>query len=211
MSKLARISVVASWLLYAAVPSAGAVESASGTVALTLDDRVTRDFSFRAVNRDDGTTVGDLTFTDPAATPGLDPDDPGKEPVRGLSVAVQIDCLVVGKNQALLSGVVVKASFPDAVGQRALLRVEDGDGLRIPDGITWGLYGNPKRTWTPADAELKDDRGWSLTWTATDAERRDDPGVKIVRDPVIGCDSFPLVSYVLFDVEPGRGEIDVTP
>ena len=78
-----------------------------------------------------------------------------------------------------------------------------------PDRIAWGIYGNQKRGWTPGDAELKEDRGWSMTWTATDAERKDDVGIAIEREPVADCGSLPLAAYAFVDVDPRSGEIEV--
>jgi hypothetical protein len=207
----ARVSVALLALALATVPASAIASSVAGEVRLTLDDRVTREFTFRAVGRDDGSATGDFVFTDPEALPGVDPDDPGKEPERGLSFAASIDCLVVEKNVGVMSGVIEKSTFPESVGQRVLLTVEDGGGARIPDGLTWGIYDNTRRDWIPADAELKDDRGWFLTWHATDAERRDDVGFDIVRDPVVGCDTFPLFAYEVFDVREGEGKIEVVP
>lgn len=216
MKRLASCSVMAVLTLCVAAPAAlAAGSSASGGVAVTLGDKVTREIKFHAENVDDRTTKGEMVFTDPAATPGFDPEDPdrSKDQVRGLEIGVAFDCLVVRDNQAVMSGVVVRSDFADAVGERVLLTVEDNalSREREPDRVGWGIYGNHKRDWTPADAELKEDRGWSLTWIATDAERKDDVGVKIDRDPVIGCDSFPLASYALVDVQPRDGDIQVTP
>jgi hypothetical protein len=189
--------------------------SAHGNIDFAGADGVVRSFHFNAKIDNQGNTDGDLTFVDPSATPAVDPDDPGGPTSQGVSLHVIFDCLIVGGNRAVMGGPVVDATFTELVGQRFLLTVEDnGEGNHPPpDRISWGLYANQGPTWTPSDAELESDDGASLTWLATDAERNDDVGVLTGFPTTVGqqvhCDSFPLSSYSLLDLDHHDGNIQV--
>src|SRR5262245_2862938 len=181
--------------------------SAHGNVQVSVGDDVTRDVKFNVNTEEDGTIKGDITLTDPSATADVDPDNPDasgdKSP--GLSVQVEADCLVVNENRAAMSGVIVDSNDPTRIGQLVLLTVEDnGEGTKAaePDRLTWGVYEDLTRSWTPSDAELPGDTGASLTWIATDAERTDDVGIPSNRSQVVDCNSLPLSSYALVAVQP---------
>jgi hypothetical protein len=113
-----------------------------------------------------------------------------------------------------MSGIVTEATFGNYNGQRVLLVVEDsGEGIdpSEPDKFTWGVYSAATQSWIPVDAEREDDTGASLTWIATDAEREDDAGVPSNKNAIISCQSFPVSSYSLVDVNHGDGNIQVKP
>src|SRR5262249_8844100 len=117
------------------------------------------------------------------------------------------------QNRAAMSGLVRDANVTGYVGLRILLTVEDGgEGQNAePDKFTWGAYGSNRINWTPADADLKDDDGWSPTWIANDFDGPDDRGVPITRDNEVNCRAFPLSVYTLIDLPQGSGNIQVRP
>ena len=165
-----------------------------------------------------GDTSGRLIYGGAAEIPDQDVDGEGG-PASGGQVAdvhytAQFDCLEVRGGRAVMSGVVTGSTLPAYIGQRVLLVVEDnGEGVTAaaPDRLTWGVYAQHSRAWTPSDAELEVDPGVGLRWTATDAERDDDEGVPSHRSEQVTCKSFPLSSYSLEDVAHGDGNIQVRP
>ena len=176
----------------------------------------TVDFNIRTDQ--DGSTSGQLTFSGAAEIPDQDGDSEGG-PQSGAAVTdvhytARFDCLEVSGNRAVMSGFVTGSTIPSYIGQRLLLVVEDnGEGVKAeaPDRLTWGVYAQRSRSWTPSDAELEEDPGVGLMWTATDAERTDDVGVPSHRSDEVTCKSFPLSSYSLTDVAHGDGNIQVRP
>lgn len=190
--------------------------SATGSFQFALADGNPRFLKFNARTQNNGRTVGEMTFTDPNASPGGDPDTPGTEnaPATGVSMRATFDCLKIDGNRAVMSGAIVQSDILTAIGLRVLLVVEDnGEGVNIPttDKLTWGVYQSSANTWIPKDAERDDDNGALLTWIATDAERPDDVGVPSNPSKVIGCQTFPLSSYSFVDIKHGGGNVQVQP
>lgn len=190
--------------------------SATGSFEFALEDGQPKFLKFNARTQNNGRTVGEMTFTDPNASPGGDPDAPPapNEPASGISMRATFDCLRINGNRAVMSGVIVESNILTAIGLRVLLAVEDnGEGVNLPtpDKLTWGVYQNSANTWIPKDAEREDDNGAFLTWIATDAERPDDVGVPSNQSKVIGCQTFPLGSYTFVDIAHGGGNVQVQP
>jgi len=188
--------------------------SANGTFQFTFDDGQVRNLEFHARVQNNGRTVGEMTFSDQAAVPVPDPDNPTAINSPGTLMTAKFDCLQITGNQAVMSGVISESNVAAALGLRVLLVVEDnGEGVNIPtpDKLTWGVYQPANGNWTPKDAERDDDNGASLTWIAKDAERDDDPGVPSNQSKVIGCQSFPLSSYSFVNIKHGGGNIQVQP
>lgn len=188
--------------------------SASGSFQFSLDDGQLRNLEFNARVQNNGRTVGQMTFSDQAAVPVPDPDDPTAINSPGAVMTAKFDCLQIEGNRAVMSGVISESNIANALGLRVLLVVEDnGEGVNIPtpDKLTWGVYQSSNTNWTPKDAERDDDIGATLRWIAKDAEREDDPGVPSDKSKEIGCQSFPLSSYSFVDVKHGGGNIQVQP
>jgi hypothetical protein len=188
--------------------------SANGTFQFTFDDGQVRNLEFHARIQNNGRTVGEMTFSDQAAVPVPDPDDPTALNSPGTLMTAKFDCLQITGKQAVMSGIISESNIAAAIGLRVLLVVEDnGEGVNVatPDKLTWGVYQPANGNWIPKDAERDDDNGASLTWIAKDAERDDDPGVPSNPSKVIGCQSFPLSSYSFVDVKHGGGNIQVQP
>ena len=190
-----------------ALPAAGAGNSgpsANGDFEFALDDGAVRTVEFNARIHQDGTTQGEMTFSDPVGTSEGTP----------VSVNAKFDCLVINDNKAVMSGVIDEATNSELVGNRVLLVVEDngeGIGAASTDKLTWGLYLAPNRNWIPSDFEVPGDTGFLLNWIATDFERPEDVGIPGRPSEVIGCQSFPLSSYTLTNVNHGQGNIQVRP
>ncbi len=189
--------------------------SANGTFQFTVGDGSVRYVSFNARIHKDNKVTGEMTYTDPSASPEVDTDSAESTPTNaGLSVKASFDCVVINGNRAVMSGVIVESNLGAALGRRVLLVVEDNEqGINASDldKLSWGIYKPQNMNWTPADAELEHDTGASLRWIATDFERPDDVGIPSHSDQTIGCQSFPISSYAFVDVQHGAGNIQVKP
>lgn len=192
---------------------AAATPEVQGNAHFFAGDDVLRSVDFYATIDRSGATEGRMIFTDPSGTPESDPD--GSEgtvaSAQGLMIDADFDCLVVKHKRAVMSGVIVDSNTPERVGRRILVTIEDnGKGRKAPPRrLSWGIYQNPARNWTPTDAELGHDPGAGTTWLVTDAERDDDVPVPSNRSEAVGCDSFPMGSYTTVDIEPTDGNIRV--
>jgi hypothetical protein len=182
--------------------------SANGEFRFTLEDGLERSVEFNARIHNDGSSTGEMTFTDPG-----DLDDPDF-PHAGFYVKAGFDCLTVKDNRAVMSGLVTESNVGDFIGHRVLLVVEDdGEGIdaATPDKLSWGVYEPVRKDWIPQDAEVPDDNGALFDWVATDFERPDDVGIPARKSEVIGCQTFSLSSYAFMDVRHGQGNIQVRP
>jgi hypothetical protein len=189
--------------------------SANGDFWFSAGDGVTRYIKFNAKVNPDGTSKGEMTYIDPTATAESDLDNPdgSSNGSPGVTIRIEFDCLVVDGNKAVMSGVIVESSFPNSIGQRVLLTVEDNDEGRpapAPDRLTWGVYKKSIGGWVPSDAERDSDPPVDA-WDVKDYEREDDVGYRSDRNTAIGCQSFPLSSYAFLNVEHGGGNIQVKP
>ncbi len=184
--------------------------SANGNFQFTLEDGVDRSFEFNAKTQKDGSTTGEMTFSDPVGIPNLE----AESGTSGVYAKASFDCLVVRGNKAVMSGIITQSNVGDLIARRVLLVVEDGGGgvnETNRDKLTWGVYQSPNLAWVPQDAEVPGDQGALLDWLATDFERADDVGMPARRSEVIGCQTFSLSSYSLLDVRHGQGNIQVKP
>jgi hypothetical protein len=182
--------------------------SANGGFQFTLEDGNTRYIEFEARLQGDNAT-GHMAFSDPNATVG---DENSR--ITGVQMRANFDCLRVEGNRAVIGGVISSSNVLTAIGRRMLLVLEDnGEGINqpAPDRLTWGIYETPESGWTPKDSERDDDIGASLSWLATDLERPENVGIPSKKDPLVGCQSFPLSSYSFVDVGHGNGNIQVRP
>ncbi len=218
MKKIAPMVVIglALWSFHPArMGAAGPSDpSANGDFQFSLQDGQVRYIKFDVRTHKDGETRGQMTFSDPAAELSSVEDGIGNALPGGLFVTAEFDCLKITAHAAVMSGVITQSNFGGAVGQRVLLVVEDNDeGIKAPslDKLTWGVYRSSAVNWTSSDYELENDPGVGLTWFATDFERNDDVPVPSNRSKVIGCQSFPLSSYSLIEVQHGFGNIQVRP
>jgi hypothetical protein len=214
MKKATRVFLPALALaMFFLVPTAFG-QSASGGIHIVTDDG-TRNIEFNAKLDASGAASGEIKFTGPLSVPDQDVDgdgtgDPSAE-ASTLSLRVEVDCLKVDGNRAVLAGLVKESNISAYIGRRMLLTVEDGgEGANAPpDRYTWGQYRSTAAVWVASDGELDFDPGVGLTWTATDFERDDDAGVPSSRPSGTDCKTFSLSSYALEEVPQGSGNVQV--
>lgn len=161
---------------------------------------------------------GQMTFTGTTDVSDEDVDGVGSGGTGPASttvtLTVDIDCLRISGNNAAMSGLITSASVTGYTGSRAILAVEDGgEGNKATgrDKFTWGTYRAAAMSWTPEDAEVPGDAGWSFSWIATDAERFDDAGAPTTRNTTVDCKSFPFGSYAFEELPLGAGNLQVKP
>jgi hypothetical protein len=223
--KIGACALVTALLLLSPLPpnAQAAKPSAHGNIDFDPGDGIVRSVHFNAKVDNSGMTDGGMTFTDPAAAVETDPDNPptSEGPTHQVTIGVVFDCMIVENNRAVMGGPIVESTDPSILGRRTLLTVEDnGEGSKAPpDKIGWGVYATQGRDWVPTDAELGDGDVCDemlcgeKTWTATDAERTDDVGILVglplTQTQAITCDSFPLSSYALVELDHHDGNIQV--
>lgn len=211
-------SLFALFLLgFTTAPSAKAQSEqyAKGTYQFAFEDRYVKYVEFEAQGKGDGSAVGSMTLTDEAPLVYQDVDgtrEGSTEEYKGFYIKAEFDSMTVEKNQAVMSGIIQDSSIRNYIGQRVLLTVRDnGDNSKVPDQITWGVYQDLKRDWTPSDGELEKDEGVGLRWWATDAERKDDVGYAMPKDTTTTTNtkSFPVAAYAFLDLAYTAGDIIV--
>lgn len=185
---------------------------AAGSFQFALQDGEMRFVEFKASELGDGQAAGEMTFSDPAAIPVSDPDDPEKPRTQGVLVRAKFDCMQTSQNTAIIGGEIFDSNVPEAIGLRVLLVVEDNGLDGEKDRLTWGIYQLSPTGWIPKDAERDDDRGAFLTWHATDFERKDDVGIPAgipTQSKFVACKSFPAASYDFPQFKYGGGDLQV--
>ncbi|MFN2482536.1 MAG: hypothetical protein ABR554_13855 [Pyrinomonadaceae bacterium] len=218
MKILMRSSIAAMLLLSLAVSRPASAQtpgaSASGAYKFLMEDGFVKYFEFDAKNDDRGFTTGQLTFTDEATITETDVDNPGdccKESPPGFYIKADFDSLTVEKNRALLSGTVLDSDHREYIGRWVQLVIEDnGDGIEVPDTLTWSICRQQPGGWVPSDYEVKGDDGAYLSWWATDAELKDDVGIpskNLMPGETKGCQVYPIWSYPLVDIQKWSGDI----
>ena len=185
-------------------------DSASGSFKFALEDGEIRFVEFKASELADGQATGDVTFSDPAAIPVLDPDDPGEKTSPGVLVRAKLDCMETSRNTAVIGGEIYDSNVPSAIGQRVLFVVQDNGIDGAKDQIAWGIYQQPATGWIPVDAERDDDKGAFLKWIATDFELKDDLGIPMPQSKIVTCKSFPLASVDFPEFKYAGGDLAVT-
>ena len=213
MKRTARLSLSALALAMLLLVPAAFAQSASGGFQVKNDDGILS-IEFNATGLSNGRASGDLKLTAPISIPDQDVDGDGtgdpSTKAATLSLRVDVDCMRVQDNRAVVGGLIRESSVDTYIGRRILLTVEDGkDGE--PDRFTWGQYRSTEPTWVASDAELKFDEGVGLKWTATDAERDDDKGISAPAPAGIDCQSFSLASFELQDLPKEGGDVMVKP
>lgn len=219
MRGMIRASLLALLLVCVCAPRPGGAgresgPSANGDFRFTMDDGVTRHLEFDARGHKDGSAKGQMTFSAQGELPDQDVDGAGVGALPpGVFMKADFDCLTVQGSRAVMGGLVSQTNVDGYVGRRVLLVVEDGgEGVEAPpDKLTWGVYLNAARNWTPRDAERDPNETEPDNWTATDFERPDDAGIPARRDETVRCETFPASSYSFVDVRHGGGNIQVRP
>lgn len=189
--------------------------SAAGTYRFVLEDGVTKTLELSASTDERGITTGEMTFIDPTRIPDTDDtEDPreGDAPPE-FAFKASLNNLKVEKNRAVMDGTIRESTHKSYIGRWVQLVVEDnGEGLRVPDRLTWSFCKPKTMGWIPSDAERKDDDGAYLRWWATDAERDDDVGIpspNLLGNDERFCPLYPLSFYTFTDLLKWDGDIVV--
>jgi hypothetical protein len=211
MKNIIRAFMLAVFALCLALPSlvhAGAEgATAAGSFKFLLQDGETRLVEFKASEGASGAGTGEMTFTDPAAVPIDNPDNPDRT-TPGVFVRAKFDCMETSQNTAIMGGEIFDSNVPTAIGQRVLLVVQDNGIDGDKDKLTWGIY-QPPPTWVPIDAEDPNDKGAFLSWLATDFERRDDVGFKMPQSKLVQCKTFSGAAYDFPEIKYAGGDLQV--
>ncbi|HJQ34702.1 MAG TPA: hypothetical protein VJ866_21160 [Pyrinomonadaceae bacterium] len=211
--KSMKLAVLALSLLTLSATAASA-QSASGNWQFTFSDSFLKTSNFDAATQASGAASGTVFLSDEQPIYYQDVDGTGEptDKYNGFSLKADVDSLVVVNNRAVMSATIRDATIPSLIGQRLLLTADDGETTKTPDGLTWGSYKFVERTWTPSDAELKEDPGVGLTWWATDYERKDDRGYQMpIKEQPANTSTFPVATYDNVDVQRASGDIVVKP
>jgi len=137
---LAATIVLVGPLAHAADPSA------TGHAVVGAGDDVLRIVSFSAtgLGQGDASATGHIEFHDPKPMEDQDVDGTGDPELadapEGVRLSANIDCLFVDGAQAVIGGQVTNATVSRYVGMWVLLFVEEGNGGRAPDMLSWGFY-----------------------------------------------------------------------
>lgn len=186
--------------------------SAAGSFKFALQDGETKFLEFKVTEQGENLAAGEMTYSDPAAIPVDDPDNPEKPRSEGMLLRARFDCMQTLKNTAVVGGEIFESNFPSAIGSRVFLVIEDNGLDGSTDRVAWGIFQNSAMTWFPVDAERPDDDGAKLTWWATDAERRDDVGISagLGLSKMVTCKSFPLASIDFPEIKYAGGDLQVS-
>ena len=221
MKKMAPASFLVLLLIICVSPRIGSAQtpgsSASGSYRFLLEDEYMKFIEFDAMTDAEGVSKGMMSFTDEAGVMEQDVDGTGDQPPGDqvpFSMRAEFDTLIVEKNRALMSGVIIDSNLGQYLRRWVQLVVEDnGDNREIPDKIVWRICQQPPGYWIPTDAEVPGDRGAWLSWWATDAERKYDVGIpskSYISGEMKGCEVYTtLQPYEFAFVSRGEGYIVV--
>jgi len=186
--------------------------SVDGSFRISSTEDTSRYIEFHAQRSIDGRVSGDTIFRD---------DGPNRSKVTDESQESQpfffkadLDCLVINKGTAVMSGSITDSSARQYLGRRVLVVAQDNGGTddqSKKDRLTWGIYRLDNQSWLPSDSERSSDEVDPLAWIATDSERPEDQGVVSNHEHVIGCQSFPLSSFSFVNPNQGKGTVRVRP
>ena len=196
------------------VVSGGNPSTVDGSFQIVSDDGPTRHIEFHVARNIDGSVIGDTTFRDDPSTNNQKENIEAEGSSQPFYLKANFDCLVINKNNAVMSGAITEASSPRYLGRRVLVVAQDNGGSTDPartDRLTWGIYYTERKDWYASDSERPPDEVGPLAWIATDSEREDDQGILSNKETVIGCQSFPLSSFAFVGKKQGRGNVRVRP
>ena len=187
--------------------------SVDGSFRILSRDNVDRYIEFHATRSIDGDVSGQTIFRDDAVRPRTTTDGESQES-QTLFFKADVDCLMIKKGTAVMSGAITDSNSRPYIGRRVLVVAQDNGGTddqSKKDRLTWGIYRLDNHSWLPSDSERSADEVDPLSWIATDSERSDDEGVVSNREHVIGCQSFPLSSFSFVNPNQGKGTVRVRP
>jgi len=187
--------------------------SVDGSFRILSRDDVERYIEFHATRSVAGDVSGQTIFRDDAVRSPTTTDGESQES-QTFFFKADVDCLVINKGTAVMSGAITDSNSRPYIGRRVLVVAQDNGGTEDQskkDRLTWGIYRLDNQSWLPSDAERSADEVDPLAWIATDSERPDDQGVVSNREHVISCQSFPLSSFSFVNPNQGKGTVRVRP
>jgi len=187
--------------------------SVDGSFRILSRDDVDHYIEFHAIRSPEGEVSGQTIFRDEGARPRTATNAESQES-QTFFLKADVDCLVINKGTAVMSGAITDSNSHSYIGRRILVVAQDNGGSddqSKKDRLTWGIYRSDNHSWLPHDSERSADEGNPLAWIATDSERPDDEGVVSNREQVIGCQSFPLTSFSFVNPNQGKGTVRVRP
>ena len=187
--------------------------SVDGSFRILSQQDVDRFIEFHARRSLDGNVSGETIFRADSVNPPSAANGESQES-QPFFFKAAVDCLVINKQTAVISGAITDSSSRPYIGRRILVVAQDNGGAEDQskkDRFTWGIYRLDNHSWLPSDSERSPDDINPLSWIATDSERPDDEGVVSNKEQVIGCQSFPLSSFSFINPSQGHGTVRVRP
>ena len=213
------LTLVATCFLFFGVASQSAFlsepkgSSVDGNFRIYSREDTDRYIEFHATRSADGLVSGQTIFRDEAVPPPnvTESVSPESQP---FFFKADVDCLVINKETAIMSGAITDSNSHPYIGRRVLVVAQDNGGTddqSKKDRLTWGIYRSDNHSWVASDSERSPDEVDQLTWIASDSERPDDEGMVSKRAEIIGCQSFPLSSFSFVNPNQGKGTVRVRP
>src|SRR5437867_5089955 len=95
--------------------------SVAGGFQIVSDKGSMRHVEFHATRSPDGMVTGEAVFRDdPVVNAEKSIENPSDESAQTFFFKAQFDCLVINKNEAIMSGVITESSLRPYVGRRVL-------------------------------------------------------------------------------------------
>jgi len=187
--------------------------SVDGSFRILSQDHADRYIEFHATRSLDGQVSGQTIFKDETASSPT-AAEPQSQEAQTFFFKADVDCLVIEKGTAVMSGAITDSNSSPYIGRRFLVVAQDNGGTddqSKKDRLTWGIYRLENHSWLPSDAERPSDQVNPMAWIVSDSERSDDVGVISSQEKVVGCQSFPLSSFSFVNPKQGQGTVRVRP
>jgi hypothetical protein len=187
--------------------------SVDGSFRIYSREDVDRYIEFHATRSADGVVSGQTIFRNEAVTLPKIAESESQES-QPFFFQADVDCLVINKGIAVMSGAITDSNSRPYIGRRVLVIAQDNGGTDDQskrDRLTWGIYRSETHSWVASDSERPADEVDPSEWIATDSERPDDEGVVSNHEHLIGCQSFPISSFSFVNPNQGKGTVRVKP
>jgi hypothetical protein len=187
--------------------------SVDGSFRIYSREEIDNYIEFHATRSVDGVVSGQTIFRN-EAVPLPKIGEIESQESQPVFFKADIDCLVINRGIAVMSGAITDSNSRPYIGRRVLVIAQDNGGTddqSKKDRLTWGIYRSETHSWVASDSERPADEVDPSAWIATDSERPDDEGVVSNHEHLIGCQSFPISSYSFVNPSRGKGTVRVRP
>ena len=187
--------------------------SVDGSFRIYSREEIDNYIEFHATRSVDGVASGQTIFRN-EAVPLPKIGEIESQESQPVFFKADIDCLVINRGIAVMSGAITDSNSSPYIGRRVLVIAQDNGGTddqSKKDRLTWGIYRSETHSWVASDSERPADEVDPSAWIATDSERPDDEGVVSNHEHLIGCQSFPISSYSFVNPSQGKGTVWVRP